>query len=40
VAVIDAGDPVPVHVTVAPFSRTVQWTCRSAGVIVEANPKK
>lgn len=40
VTVIDEGDPDPVDVTVAPFGSTVYWTCRSAGVIVEAKPKK
>ena len=39
VTVIDEGDPDPVDVTVAPFGSTVYWTCRSAGVIVEAKPK-
>ncbi len=40
VTVIDEGDPDPIDVTVAPFGTSVYWTCRSAGVIVEATPKK
>lgn len=36
ITVIDEGDPDPIDVTVAPFGTTVYWTCRSAGVIVEA----
>jgi hypothetical protein len=39
IAVIDEGDPDPIDVTVAPFGTTVYWTCRSAGVIVEAKRK-
>ena len=39
VTVINEGDPDPIDVTVAPFGSTVYWTCRSAGVIVEAKPK-
>lgn len=40
ITVIDEGDPDPIDVTVAPFGTSVYWTCRSAGVIVEATPKK
>lgn len=40
VTVIDEGDPDPIDVTVEPFGTTVYWTCRSAGVIVEAKRKK
>ncbi len=40
ITVINAGDPDPIDVTVAPFGSTVYWTCRSAGVIVEATPKR
>lgn len=36
ITVIDVGDPDPIDVTVEPFGTTVYWTCRSAGVIVEA----
>ena len=39
ITVIDEGDPDPIDVTVAPFGTTVYWTCRSAGVIVEAKRK-
>lgn len=39
ITVIDKGDPDPIDVTVAPFGTTVYWTCRSAGVIVEATRK-
>jgi hypothetical protein len=39
ITVIDEGDPDPIDVTVAPFGSTVYWTCRSAGVIVEAKRK-
>jgi DNA-binding beta-propeller fold protein YncE len=40
ITVIDEGDPDPIDVSVAPFGRTVYWTCRSAGVIVEATPNR
>jgi len=40
ITVIDEGDPDPFDVTVEPFGSTVYWTCRSAGVIVEAKPKR
>ncbi|MCU0702550.1 MAG: hypothetical protein MUF18_00990 [Fimbriiglobus sp.] len=40
ITVIDEGDPDPVDVTVTPFGSTVYWTCRSAGVIVQATPKR
>lgn len=40
ITVIDEGDPDPIDVTVAPFGSTVYWTCRSAGVIVQATPKE
>lgn len=40
ITVIDEGDPDPIDVTVSPFGGSVYWTCRSAGVIVEASPKK
>jgi len=40
ITVIDEGDPDPIDVTVEPFGSTVYWTCRSAGVIVEAKPKR
>lgn len=36
ITLIDLGDPDPIDVTVEPFGTTVYWTCRSAGVIVEA----
>ena len=36
ITIIDEGDPDPIDVTVEPFGTTVYWTCRSAGVIVEA----
>ncbi len=36
--VIDEGDPDPIDVTAGPCG-TVYWTCRSAGVIVQATPK-
>jgi streptogramin lyase len=39
ITVIDAGDPDPIDVTAHPDG-TVYWTCRSAGVIVEATPKR
>jgi len=39
ITVIDEGDPDPFDVTVEPFGSTVYWTCRSAGVIVEAKLK-
>jgi hypothetical protein len=39
ITVIDEGDPDPIDVTVQPFGTTVYWTCRSAGVIVEARRK-
>jgi hypothetical protein len=38
ITVIDEGDPDPIDVTAHPDG-TVYWTCRSAGVIVEAKPK-
>jgi hypothetical protein len=38
ITVIDEGDPDPIDVTASVFG-TVYWTCRSAGVIVEATPK-
>ncbi len=40
ITVINEGDPDPIDVTVAPFGSTVYWTCRSAGVIVEAKRKR
>lgn len=39
ITVIDKGDPDPIDVTAHPDG-TVYWTCRSAGVIVEATPKR
>lgn len=39
IAVIDEGDPDPIDVTAHPDG-TVYWTCRSAGVIVEATARK
>jgi streptogramin lyase len=39
ITVIDAGDPDPIDVTAHPDG-TVYWTCRSAGVIVEATPRR
>ncbi len=39
VTLIRAGDPDPVDVTALPDG-SVYWTCRSAGVIVEATPKR
>lgn len=39
ITVIDEGDPDPIDVTAHPDG-TVYWTCRSAGVIVEATPKR
>jgi hypothetical protein len=39
ITVINEGDPDPIDVTAHPDG-TVYWTCRSAGVIVEATPKK
>ena len=39
ITVIDAGDPDPINVAAHPDG-TVYWTCRSAGVIVEATPKR
>jgi hypothetical protein len=38
ITVINEGDPDPIDVSVAPFGTTVYWTCRSAGVIIEAKP--
>ncbi len=38
ITVIDEGDPDPIDVTAHPDG-TVYWTCRSAGVIVEAKRK-
>lgn len=40
ITVIDEGDPDPIDVTVEPFGTTVYWTCRSAGVIVEAKLRR
>lgn len=39
VRVINAGDPQPTDIAVAPNGR-VYWTCTSAGVIVEARPRR
>jgi streptogramin lyase len=39
ITLINAGDPDPIDVTAHPDG-TVYWTCRSAGVIVEATPKR
>ena len=39
ITVVDAGDPDPIDVAAHPDG-TVYWTCRSAGVIVEATPKR
>lgn len=39
ITVINFGDPDPIDVAVQPFGKTVYWTCRSAGVIVEAKPR-
>ncbi len=39
ITVINVGDPDPIDVTAHPDG-TVYWTCRSAGVIVEATPKR
>ena len=39
VRVINAGDPEPTDIAVAPNGR-VYWTCTSAGVIVEARPRQ
>jgi hypothetical protein len=37
--VVHAGDPEPTDVTVAQDGR-IYWTCTSAGVIVEASPRR
>jgi streptogramin lyase len=39
ITLIDAGDPDPIDVAAHPDG-TVYWTCRSAGVIVEATPRR
>jgi streptogramin lyase len=39
ITLIDAGDPDPIDVAAHP-NGTVYWTCRSAGVIVEAKPRR
>jgi hypothetical protein len=39
ITVVNFGDPDPIDVAVQPFGKTVYWTCRSAGVIVEARPR-